>query len=260
MTIRPAFTSLPRWNVHERLLAAGWHFFFSIAVALLAAALVFLLWYPGAYRVLSGGRELFLLVVTVDVVLGPLLTFAVFDLIKGWPHLRRDLAMIVALQLAALAFGLHTVYIARPVALVFEKDRFRVISAVEVYRPELPQASEAFRALPLNGPWSLGLRETQPGQERNEALLMSVVQGVDTSQRPIFWVPYSQTQALAATRAQPLVDLLKRYPGKVALITERLRERDVDVAQARFLPVMARGNWVALLDAKGDVLGFAPAH
>jgi hypothetical protein len=258
MTAPSAFTSLPRWSLRERLRAAGWHLFLSIAVALMAAALVFLLWYPAAYRGLSGGRELFLLVVMVDVVLGPLLTFAVFDRTKGWLHLRRDLMVIIALQLAALAFGLHTVYVARPVALVFEKDRFRVISAGEVYRPELPKALDALQTLPLNGPWSLGLRETQQGQERNEALFMSVMHGVDTSQRPIFWVPYAQTQAQAAARARPIAELLKRYPAELAAINGQLLARGVDSAQARFLPVIARGNWVALLDAKGEVVGFVP--
>jgi hypothetical protein len=258
MATRHAFISLPSWSLGDRLRAACWHLFFSVAVALLAGALVFLLWYPGAYRGLSGGRELFLLVVAVDVVLGPLLTFAVFDRTKSWPHLRRDLAVIVALQLAALAYGMHTVYIARPVALVFEKDRFRVISAGEVLLPELPQALKAYRTLPLNGPWPLGLRETQQGQERNDALFMAVTQGVDTSQRPIFWVPYAQTQAQAAARARPLADLLERYPAEAAAITASLRERGVDPAQARFLPVVARGNWVALLDPRGEVIGFAP--
>ena len=97
---------LNRLDLGRRSRAAGWHLLISAAVAALAAALVFGLWYPGAYRHLSGGRGLFILVVTVDVILGPLLTFAVFNLKKGWPHLRRDLAIIGVIQLAGLAYGL----------------------------------------------------------------------------------------------------------------------------------------------------------
>ncbi len=41
------------------------------------ALLVFAVWYPYPYREISGGRELFTLVVAVDVVLGPLITFVV---------------------------------------------------------------------------------------------------------------------------------------------------------------------------------------
>ena len=101
---------------------------------------------------MAGGRDLFLLVTSVDVVLGPLLTFAVFNLAKGWKHLRRDLAVIGVIQMAALVYGLHTVYIVRPVALVFEVDRFRLVTATDVHEPELPKALPAYRSLPLTGP------------------------------------------------------------------------------------------------------------
>jgi len=49
---------------------------------------------------------LFLIVVTVDVILGPLITLAVFNGVKPWTELRRDLAMVGVLQLAALGYGL----------------------------------------------------------------------------------------------------------------------------------------------------------
>ena len=76
----------------ERLKAAGIHLGLSLVVALLAAGLVFGLWYPMPFREISGGRELFLLIVAVDVVIGPVITLAVFDRRKRWRELRRDLA------------------------------------------------------------------------------------------------------------------------------------------------------------------------
>ena len=80
------------------------------------------------------------LVVSCDLVLGPLITFTIFDKRKPWPELRRDLAIVVALQLAALGYGLHTVIIARPVVLALEEDRFRVVAAPGVLETELPRA------------------------------------------------------------------------------------------------------------------------
>ncbi len=61
----------------DRLRASAIHFSLSLVVAALSAVLVFGLWYPYPYREISGGRELFLLVVTVDVILGPLITLAI---------------------------------------------------------------------------------------------------------------------------------------------------------------------------------------
>jgi hypothetical protein len=57
-----------------RVLASVLHLSASCLVATLAAWVVFSLWFPYPYREASGGVELFGLIVTVDVLLGPLLT------------------------------------------------------------------------------------------------------------------------------------------------------------------------------------------
>ncbi len=226
-------------------------------VAAICAALVFLLWYPGPYRRLSGGRELFFLVTTVDVIMGPLLTFAVFNRIKGWPHLRRDLAVIACLQLAALGYGLHTVYQVRPVALVFEKDRFRVISATDVYEPELGKGRAEYHSLPLTGPWALGARSLREGAETTEAIFLAL-KGYDVAHRPVFWQPYDESKAEALRLARPLSVLIERYPQGRLQVDAILAELKLDPTKTKFLPVMARVDAVVLLNDRGDVAGFAP--
>jgi hypothetical protein len=248
---------IERLDLRHRARAAGLHLLISLALAALVAALVFGLWYPGAYRLLSGGRDLFFLVVTVDVILGPLLTFAVFDLRKRWPHLRRDLAIIGVVQLAALGYGLHTVFIARPIAMVFEVDRFRVLNAEQIRLEELPKARSEYRHLPLTGPWLLGTRRPQKGSESNDALF-AAVDGFDIGQRPIFWQPYPESIPDALSRARPFGRLLTQYPDKGPALRNRVRELKLEESTVTFLPVMARGDWVALLDRTGAVVGFLP--
>ncbi len=101
---------------------------------------------------ISGGRELFLIVVAVDVIVGPLITFAVFNRTKPWPELRRDLAVVALMQLGALGYGLWSVAQARPAHLVFEYDRFRVVHAVDVPAELLTKTPPGITALPLLGP------------------------------------------------------------------------------------------------------------
>ena len=62
----------------NRLRASSIHLGISLLIAALAALLVFGLWYPYPYREISGGRDLFFLVVAVDVAMGPLITLAIF--------------------------------------------------------------------------------------------------------------------------------------------------------------------------------------
>lgn len=248
----------PSFNFRDRSRAAGLHFLISLVLAALTAALVFGVWYPGPYKQLSGGQGLFYLVMTVDVVLGPLLTFAIFDRNKGWPHLRRDLTIIGLIQVSALVYGLHVVYVARPVALVFEVDRFKVLSADQIKVDELPNAPSAYRRLPLTGPWELGTRNPQPGKEKNDVLFLALA-GIDIGQRPSFWQPYAESKSAALAKSRPWAVLLKQYPTRSAEFQERLREFGLNDDTARFLPTLARGDWVAILDATGGVAGFLPA-
>src|SRR3954447_23361508 len=119
-----------KWK--ERLRASGLHLGISLCIAVTAALLVFAAWYPYPYREISGGRELFLLVTTVDVILGPLITFAIFNRSKPRRELVLDLSVVACIQLAALGYGLWTVAVARPVHLVFEVDRLRVVHAIDI--------------------------------------------------------------------------------------------------------------------------------
>lgn len=246
---------VPALDLRRRARAAGIHLIISVAIASLAAALVFGLWYPGAYRNLSGGRELFLLITTIDVILGPLLTFVVFDMRKGWPHVRRDLVIIGCIQLGALLYGMHTVYVARPVAMVFEVDRFRVVTANDVHEPDLPKSKPEYQSMPLTGPWLLGTRAIQPGDERNDALFLGL-EGIDIGMRPNFWQPYVQSRAEVLKAARPLSMLLKKYPERSESIRKRLADRGEQEGKSMFVPVLARGDWVALVRSDASIIDF----
>ena len=152
----PHHTAGSPWKA--RALAALVHLGLSALVASLAALLVFALWYPYPYRIISGGRDLFLLVVAVDVVLGPLITFAVFDRAKPRTELRRDLTLVGLLQLAGLLYGLWTVDQARPVHMVFEIDRFRVVHLIDIPSELEAQAPAGIEVAPWRGPTLIAAR------------------------------------------------------------------------------------------------------
>ncbi len=198
---------------------------------------------------------MFFLVMSVDVVMGPLLTFAVFNKVKGRIHLRCDLMVIGVLQTAALIYGLHTVYDVRPIVMALEVDRFRLITAADVNRLELSKAAPAYRELSLTGPQLIGTRAPQAGEERNDALFMGL-KGIDIAQRPQFWQPYALSKSDALVRSRPISVLSSQYAAHATEIAVQLHEMAADPASARFLPVVARGDWVAVLDASGNVLGY----
>ena len=243
----------------SRVRAASIHLGISLGVALLAALLVFALWYPYPYREISGGRELFLIVVSVDVVLGPLITLAVFNARKPRRELIADLSVVAVLQLAALAYGLWTVAIARPVHLVFEIDRFRVVHRIEVADEFMSHAPAGLKVLPLARPTPLAVRPFRDAAEQSDATL-AALQGVSLSSRPDLWQSYEDARPRVAAAAKPVSQLKARFPDWVSKIDAELRKAGLDPQKAMYLPVVGRKSfWTALLDPSTTaVVGFLP--
>jgi hypothetical protein len=243
----------------RRLLAAGIHLGLSVVVAGLAAWLVFGMWYPYPYREISGGRELFMIVVAVDVIMGPLLTLAVFNVKKPVVELRRDLAVIALLQLAALGYGLWTVAVARPVHLVFEMDRFRVVHAIDVPEEELKQAPAGLDRLPLTGPTLLSVRDFVNEKESFEATL-AAVQGVSLSARPGLWQAYEKSRSKIQEHARPLEQLKNRFPDRAAEIDAALKSARRATTSVSYIPMVGRQTfWTVLLDSNtAEVIAFVP--
>ena len=243
--------------------AALFHFAGSLLVAVLAAALVLRVWFAYPYDLLSGGRNLFLLLVGVDVVCGPLLMLVLFNPAKPRHELFTDMALVVLIQLTALAYGLHTAYVARPLFLVHEVDRFRVITAGDWgdadVRDAIARLDASLRPQWFKGPVAVGIRDVRNTQERNDVMLESAFGGRDYSQRPEFYVPYDAAyQPKALARAKPLSVFTARYPTMAADATALLGQHGVAVDEALFLPVVHRQDWVAVLDRSAHILGFLP--
>ena len=246
-------------NWKERLYASGIHLCISLLIALLAALLVFVFWYPYPYREISGGRELFLIVITVDVILGPLITLTIFNRNKPGGELVRDLSIVGLIQLVALIYGLWTVAVARPVHLVFEFERFRVIHALEVPEKLLAQTPTDVRAMPWAGPTVLAVRPFRDANEEGSATLMAL-QGLQLSARPDLWQAYADAVPRVLAAAKSVVELKQRFPLQIALINTAVTETGVPEAGMRYLPMVGRKSfWTVLLDAKsGEIRGFIP--
>jgi MFS family permease len=248
---------------HARLFfAIRWaigHLAISAAVGALAAALVFAVWYPSPWRQLLGVAGIFGLVVAVDLVCGPLLTLVLASPKKSRKERWVDLSLVGAIQLIALAYGLWSVFGARPVALVFEVDRLVIVSANEVLVDELPTAPEGLRALPWAGVKLAGTRGPSSSAEQLQGLDLSL-QGISPAMRPSWWVPFDAVRSDALKRAKPLAELVKARPAQSALLESAAAKSGLPIKALRYLPLTSSKvlDWVALISPAGDVVGYAP--
>lgn len=232
----------------DRLKASAIHLFASLLIAALAAALVFGVWYPYPYREISGGRELFWLVVGVDVVMGPLITLAVFNRRKPPAELKRDLAIVVLMQLGALAYGLWTVSVARPVHLVFEVDRFRVVHAIDVPADFLEKTPSGIDALPLTGPTLLATRPFRDSQEAADAS-MAALQGLQLGFRPDLWQPYAKAKSEVLKEAKTVSELRTRFASRSTEIDQVIQSAGGNPQTTLYLPLVGRENfWTVFIE------------
>lgn len=242
-------------GLRDRLTAAAVHLALSAIVALAVLALVLLAWYPEPMTRLHGVDSILLIMLGVDVALGPLFTLIVFDRRKR--NLSLDLATIAALQLGALAYGLHTVHQGRPAFVVLVKDRFEVVAPSEL----LPQARREARSNPLAtldpfGPRWVAARMPESQQERNAVLFEAVESGRDVQHHPKLYVDYGKEAAASLPRALPIARLRSLNPQRAAEIDAAIVATSLPEDQVRYLPLRAPARDGAVLIGlpSGEVL------
>lgn len=238
--------------------AFGIHLTASCAVALVIAWLVFSVWVPAPYRDLVQAPQLFIVLLLVDVVCGPLLTTILANPSKPRKELQLDFALVVLIQLGALAYGLHTIASARPVALVFEVDRFAVVSASQVDKQELTQAAAELQKLSWNAPQLLGTRAAHNPDEKLQSIELSM-QGIEPSARPGWWQSYELSRPQVVARMQPVQALHQRAPAaQRQLIDAELHKIQHAISQTFYLPLVSShqlDSWIVLLDAQANIVG-----
>jgi hypothetical protein len=120
-----------------RLKALGLHFGASTAALLLVLGTLYLGWYrwPGWY--LTGVLRILPIVIAVDAILGPLMTFIIANPNKPTTELGRDISVIVGVQVLALAYGAFTLWSGRPLYYAYSGREISVVQASDIHPEEV---------------------------------------------------------------------------------------------------------------------------
>ncbi|MFO1282992.1 MAG: TfpX/TfpZ family type IV pilin accessory protein [Burkholderiales bacterium] len=241
----------------NRFQAAGIHFTISAVVAVVVLAALLLVWYPQPYFRLAGGSNLMLILIGVDVVLGPLMTLVVFDPAKK--SLKFDLAVIAALQLAALIYGLSVMAQARPAFVVFAGDRFTIVAANQIAPESYEGAKPPFDAAPMTGPLVVGARRPTDPKELERVMLL-LAGGVDLPMIPRYYVPIADLREALKVKARPLAELEARSAGAKGAADAATARSGRKRESLAWVPVLGRleaGAAMVDLD-RGDVVAVLP--
>lgn len=189
-----------------RLKVFGTHLSISALIAIAVIGLIFFIWYPAPLHTAVGVTQIFLILLAIDVVLGPLLTLLVYKVDKK--TLAMDLTIIALLQLSALGYGLWTVAEGRPAWLVFAVDRFELVRVLDIDERKLDQTDLAYRQPSLLGPQWVAASNPSDRDEHNELIMESVFGGADLAQRPSLYQPLNTQENVIQQR---VLELSKLY-------------------------------------------------
>lgn len=243
MKVSSRFASL----LIPKLKAVFLHALITLFIATLSAILVFHIWYPGQLSNLMKGADLFLLVMGVELCLGPLMSLVIFDPGKARKELIRDYAIIGFIQLAALSYGLHATFISRPVYLVFVVDRIELISALELSAEDFAFVkNKNFSSPPILGPKQVCAFLPKDPKERSD-VLTSALTGKDIELMPRY---YAKCQAgfleEAAIHSSKLIEVFEAK-GMQKEVLKLKKEGDFT-----WLPVKSRfGSWIKVYPSDG---------
>lgn len=223
----------------NKIKAAFIHLLISAALVIASYLIITQVWYPTPFFKATNVSQIFVLILIVDLVLGPLLTFIVYK--KNKKTIVMDLSVIALLQLSALIYGLYSVYEARPVWIAYVVDRFELVQANELIDdPEHPMT------LPTTGPEYRYIDiTTNSSSEQLEIFTAETTYGISPAQRPKFYRDFNEAQPIIVKKSLAL-DNLHQYndSSQVKAVLQAYPNAD------SFLPLIASTDMTILIDKK----------
>jgi len=189
--------NMTRWK------AFGLHLLLSLTLISGITLAALLVWYPHGLWRISGLDRLMAVMLVIDITAGPFLTLCIYR--PGKWGLGFDLKVIALVQAAFLAYGLHTLWQARPVFLVGTDVRFTLVSAKDVDPEDLAKAARPeWQKLPWTGPHLVGVIPPSDPAIRAALLDTLLKTGRDQEQLPSHYRPYDEVASIVLAGALPL--------------------------------------------------------
>ena len=215
------------------------HLSISAMIALIVVGVVFFIWYPSPLAKAVGVTHIFLMLIAIDVVVGPILGFIVYK--EGKKSLKFDIAVIIALQVSALCYGIYSIEQGRPAWLVFHADRFELVRKNDIILENIDQAQSQFQQVSWTKPQLVAIKSAKDVQQHNNDMFIEVLGGISLAQQPERYVELTQAKASIKQRAQPLSLLndfndpnvvkmmLAQYPQATAFLPLKANAIDMTV-------------------------------
>ena len=234
------------------------HLSASFIVAALVLGWIFTVWYPAPLAKATGVTHIVLIILAIDVIIGPILGFIVYKAHKK--SLKFDLMVIVLLQLFALGYGVYSVSEGRPVWTVFNGNRFELIRNNELIDINTDsRINNEYYHPSLLGPRYVAVKIAEDSLEREQNMFDEVMGDISLAQRPERYVAITEANGRIIETAEDISDL-KNYNSEQAVDSIL----DSYPNASSYLGLKANAiDMTVLLDSKGntiDIVDLRPWH
>lgn len=233
-------------SMKQRIKAFLIHLLLSVILVLVALYLVYGIWYPQPLNIAVGVSSIYLMMLSIDFILGPLCTFIIYK--SDTKKLMFDVIIILMIQLTAYGYGLWTMEKGRPAWQVFVVDDIELVSPIELH---LSKEQKEFKIDFFQSPqWVAAVYSNNPKiakQQKEDEMF----DGISLATRPETYQPLPVRSKAVLEKLQTL-DKLQQFNSQ-----EQIEKELHQFANKQgWLPVKAPNvDMVAIFDKNGQPLG-----
>jgi hypothetical protein len=228
-----------------RLKAFSLHLLGSATALTLILGTLYFGWYRWPGWRLADATTVVVVLIGVDLVLGPLMTLIIANKNKSRRELTRDIGIIVAVQVCALIYGSTSLWNGRPLYYAFSVNILQLVQAYDIdsHEAELGRQQNAELAPHWYSTprWIWAPLPTDP--EQAQKIVTGAVSGADdVTSMPRYFKRWEQ--GLTELRGQlKNVDNVSYYsPGEKKKLKERLQAAGFSADQMNTMPLTGRGK------------------
>jgi hypothetical protein len=228
-----------------RLKALALHLLASGIALTLVLGGMYLGWYrwPGWY--LADVTQVVIVLTCVDLVAGPLLTGVIADPHKPRRVLLRDIAVIAAVQVAALAYGTLSLWNGRPLYYAFSEDELQLVQAYDIEPAQRDRADRMHAPLAPHWyslpRWIWAPLPAEPA-EREKIIASAISGGSDVIAMPQHYRTWESGLPSLKEHLKKLDDQKYFSRSEKNVLHERLQASGIAADQPNTLAFTGRGH------------------
>ncbi len=181
------------------------HLLLSIILAIISLSLIFIVWFPRPLAEATGISQIVILMLGIDLVLGPLMTLILAK--QGKRGLKFDLFIVLCLQFGALSYGLYSISISRPTWIVFYVDAFDLMQANNMQPQGI--SNKDYQSNPWFGYQYRYISKPKNDEERLDRIEYNLKTGFGPTQRSEMFQPLIEGWVELSNQQRSLEELKK---------------------------------------------------